>query len=149
VSPILEWCISHVLMRCMVPKLSSVFWTAWEWRSLHFIWCLSYESFIHDFGSVTLLFFDTPISGVWSENSGVMLPKSWTEDTQGRHQLTCDGRYSYMGLGHILPNRVLTCHLSSLTSRIGFRSIEYDRESLPLEPSHLLTMIEIMCMYIT
>jgi hypothetical protein len=37
-----------------------------------------------------------------------------------------------MGLGHILPNRVLTCHLSSLTSYIGFHSIEYGRVSLRL-----------------
>jgi hypothetical protein len=54
-----------------------------------------------------------------------------------------------VGLGHILPNRVLTCHLSSLTSCIGLHSIEYDRVSLRLEPSHLLTMIGIMCVYIT
>jgi hypothetical protein len=30
-----------------------------------------------------------------------------------------------VGLGHILPNRVLTSHLSSLTSCIDFRSIEH------------------------
>jgi hypothetical protein len=36
-----------------------------------------------------------------------MLPKSRTEDTQDRHQIKCDGRYSYVGLGHILPNRVV------------------------------------------
>jgi hypothetical protein len=68
-----------------------------------------------------------------------------------------------MGLGHILPNRVLTCHLSSLTSYIGFHSIEYDivssieygrvssieydKVSLQLEPFHLLTMIGVMCLY--
>jgi hypothetical protein len=38
-------------------------------------------SFIHGFGSVTLLFSVTPILGVWLKNSRVMLPKSWTEDT--------------------------------------------------------------------
>jgi hypothetical protein len=52
-------------------------------------------SFIHDFGSVTLLFYETPISGMWSENSGVMLPKSRTEANQGRHQITHNGCYSY------------------------------------------------------
>jgi hypothetical protein len=51
-------------------------------------------SFVHDFGSVTLLFSDTPISGVWSENNGVMLPKSRMEDIQGRHQITRDNLYS-------------------------------------------------------
>jgi hypothetical protein len=30
-------------------------------------------------------------------------------------QITCDNRYSYVGLEHILHNRVLNCHLSSLT----------------------------------
>jgi hypothetical protein len=44
-------------------------------------------SFIHDFGSVTL-------SGMWSENNRIMLLKLWTEDTQGRHQITHDGCYS-------------------------------------------------------
>jgi hypothetical protein len=38
-------------------------------------------SFIHGFGSVAPLFSNSPILGVWSENSGVMLPKSWTKDT--------------------------------------------------------------------
>jgi hypothetical protein len=51
-------------------------------------------SFIHDFSSVTLLFSDTPILSVWSVNSGVMLPKSRMEDTQGRDQITRDDRYS-------------------------------------------------------
>jgi hypothetical protein len=51
-------------------------------------------SFIRDFGSVTLLFFGTPISCLWSKNSGVMLPKSWTKNTQDRQQITHDGRYS-------------------------------------------------------
>jgi hypothetical protein len=51
-------------------------------------------SFAHDFGSITQLFSDTPISGVWLKNSGVMLPKSWMEDTKGRHQITRDSRYS-------------------------------------------------------
>jgi hypothetical protein len=52
-------------------------------------------------------------------------------------------------LGHILPNRVLTCHLSSLTSCIDFRSIEYGRVSLQLEPFYLLSMIGVMCVYLT
>jgi hypothetical protein len=51
-------------------------------------------SFIRDFSSVTLLFSDTPISGVWSENNRVMLLKSRMKDTQGRHQITRDDRYS-------------------------------------------------------
>jgi hypothetical protein len=51
-------------------------------------------SFVHNFGSVTLLFSDTLISCVWSKNSGVMLLKLWTEDIQGRHQITRDDRYS-------------------------------------------------------
>jgi hypothetical protein len=38
-------------------------------------------SFIRDFDSVTPLFSVTPILGVWSENIGVMLSKSQTEDT--------------------------------------------------------------------
>jgi hypothetical protein len=65
-----------------------------------------------------------------------MLPKSRTEDTQGSQQITCDIRYSLF-LGGFR------------TSCIGFRSIEYERVSLWLEPSHLLTMIGIMCVYIT
>jgi hypothetical protein len=32
--------------------------------------------FIFDFSYVILLFSSTPTSGVWSENSGLMLPKS-------------------------------------------------------------------------
>jgi hypothetical protein len=102
-------------------------------------------SFIHDFGSVTLLFFDTPISGVWSENNGVMLPKSWMKDTQVRHQITRDSHYSYVGLRHILHNRVLTFHLSFMTSCIVFHSIEYGRVSLRLQPSQLLANIAISC----
>jgi hypothetical protein len=38
-------------------------------------------SFIHGFGSVTPLFYITLILGVWSEKSGVILSKSWTEET--------------------------------------------------------------------
>jgi hypothetical protein len=34
---------------------------------------------------------------------------------------------TYVGLGHILSNRVLTCHLSSLTLYIDFYSIENGR----------------------
>jgi hypothetical protein len=37
---------------------------------------------------------DTLISGVWSENSGIMLLKSRMKDTQDRHQMTRDDRYS-------------------------------------------------------
>jgi hypothetical protein len=33
-------------------------------------------TFIRGFDGITMLFFDTPVSGVCSENSGVMLPKS-------------------------------------------------------------------------
>jgi hypothetical protein len=92
---------------------------------------------IRDFGSVILLFSDTLISGVWLKNSEITLPKWWMEDTQGRHQITCDNR----------ANRVLICHLSSLMSCIGFHSIEYGRVSLRLQPSHLLAIIGIMFMY--
>jgi hypothetical protein len=49
------------------------------------------------------------------------------EDTQGRHQITHVSCYSYVGLGNILPNTVLTSHLFSLTSWIGFHTIEYGR----------------------
>jgi hypothetical protein len=35
-----------------------------------------------------------------------MLPKSRIEDTQDRQQITRNSRYSWVGLGHILPNRV-------------------------------------------
>jgi hypothetical protein len=63
-----SWIVQHILdnlrMTTIVYFLMSVF-----------------VSFIHDFGSITLLFSNTLISGVWSENSGVMLPKLWTEDT--------------------------------------------------------------------
>jgi hypothetical protein len=38
-------------------------------------------SFVCGFDSATPLFSVTSILGVWSENSGVMLPKSQTEDT--------------------------------------------------------------------
>jgi hypothetical protein len=81
-------------VRCVIPELSSTFWTAWEWRSLCIIWCLPRLSSIHDFGSVILLFSDTLISGMWSKNIGVMLLKSWTKDTRGRHQITRDDRYN-------------------------------------------------------
>jgi hypothetical protein len=49
-----------------------------------------------------------------------------------------------MDLGLILPNMVLTCHLSSLISCIGFRSIEYERVSLWLEHFYLLAMTGIL-----
>jgi hypothetical protein len=51
-------------------------------------------SFVHDFGSVTLLFSDTSILGVWLENSGVMLLKSRIEDAHARNQITYDSCYS-------------------------------------------------------
>ena len=44
--------------------------------------CLVYVS-ARDFDSITQLFSDTPGSGVCSENSGVMLPKSRVERTWG------------------------------------------------------------------
>jgi hypothetical protein len=52
------------------------------------------------------------------------------EDTRDKHQITRDGRYSYVGLGHILPNRILTCHLSSLMSCIYFYCIENGRQPM-------------------
>jgi hypothetical protein len=75
-----------------------------------------------------------------------MLSKSQTEDAQDGHQITRDGHYSYVGLGHIIPNRVLTCRLSSLTSCIGSCSIKYGR--IWLQSSHLLAMIGIVFLYI-
>jgi hypothetical protein len=33
-------------------------------------------TFVRGFDGITLLFSDTPVSGVCSENNGVMLPKS-------------------------------------------------------------------------
>jgi hypothetical protein len=59
-----------------------------------------------------------------------MVLKSRTEDTRGRHHTTRDGRYSLVGLGHILPNSVLTCHLYSLTLCMDFCSIENDRRPM-------------------
>jgi hypothetical protein len=38
-------------------------------------------TFIRGFDGITLLFFDAPVLGVCSENSGVMLPKSQTKRT--------------------------------------------------------------------
>jgi hypothetical protein len=46
-----------------------------------FSYCSSCVSFVRGFSSVTPLFSGTPIFGVWLMNSGIMLPKSWTEDT--------------------------------------------------------------------
>jgi hypothetical protein len=54
-----------------------------------------------------------------------------------------------LGLGHILPNRVLICHLSSMMSYIIFHSIEFGRVTLWLETSHLLVMIGVICVYLT
>jgi hypothetical protein len=60
----------------------------------------------------------------------VMLSKSRMEDTQGGHHLTRDDQYSLVGLGHILPNRVLTCQLSSLSLCINFHSIKNGRRQM-------------------
>jgi hypothetical protein len=68
--------------------------------------CLCVSS-ICNFVSVNMLFSDTPISGVWSENNGVMLPKSRLEDTHTRQTPNNMRRSLFLGgLGHILPNRV-------------------------------------------
>jgi hypothetical protein len=56
-----------------------------------------------------------------------MLSNSRTEDTRARNEITHDDRYSYMGLGPILPNKVLTYHLSFLLLCISFHSIENGR----------------------
>jgi hypothetical protein len=120
-------CVGHVANLCRNDASHKNLWDAWfsncptyfrhsenDDRSMLSDICLCVSS-IRYFGSVTLLFSDTLMSDVWSENSRVMLPKSWTDDTQDRHQIIRNGCYSYVGLGHILPNRVLTCLLSSLT----------------------------------
>jgi hypothetical protein len=41
----------------------------------------SHVSFAQDFGSVTLLIFGIPVSGVSSKNNGVMLPRSQMKET--------------------------------------------------------------------
>jgi hypothetical protein len=51
-------------------------------------------SLIHDFGIITMLFSGTLLSGVRSENNGVVLPKSRMKDIGVRNQITCDSRYS-------------------------------------------------------
>jgi hypothetical protein len=66
---------------------------------------LSRVCFFLGFDSVNLLFSDTPVSGVCSENSGVMLPKSRAKCTRC-DQITCNFFHSWVGLGPILPNRV-------------------------------------------
>jgi hypothetical protein len=71
------------------------------------------------------------------------------KDTQGRYQITRDGHYSDVGLGHILPNTVLTFHLSFLMSCNGFHSIEYGKVSLRLQLFYLLAMIGVMRIYVT
>jgi hypothetical protein len=53
-----------------------------------------------------------------------MLPKLRTEDTRVRNYITHDDHYSYVGLGPILSNSILTCHLSSLMLCISFHIIE-------------------------
>jgi hypothetical protein len=54
---------------------------------------LPYVSSVHDFDSITPLFSDhMPYIGV-SENK-VTLTKSRMKDTQSKHQITHDGRYS-------------------------------------------------------
>jgi hypothetical protein len=67
-------------------------------------------TFIRGFDGITLLFSDAPVSGVCSENSGVMLPKSRTKRTRVKDQITRNCRHFWVGLGHILPNRVSHCH---------------------------------------
>jgi hypothetical protein len=69
----------------------------------------------------------TMVLGVWSENNGVMLPKSWTEDTWARNKITCDGRHSWVGLGPIHPNRIYPCSLSFLTLCFRLFSIKNGR----------------------
>jgi hypothetical protein len=58
------------------------------------------------------------------------------EDTRARNQITCDGRYSYVDLEHILPNRVLTyityllcCYasVSTVLKMVHDRLAMYDR----------------------
>jgi hypothetical protein len=67
-------------------------------------------AFIRGFDSITMLFSDAPVSGMCSENSGVMLPKSRMKHTRVKDQITRNYRHSWVGLGHILPNRVSHCH---------------------------------------
>jgi hypothetical protein len=66
--------------------------------------------FICGFNGITLLFSDAPFSGVCSENSGVMLLKSQMKRTRVKDQITHNCHHSWVGLGHILPNRVSHCH---------------------------------------
>jgi hypothetical protein len=54
-------------------------------------------SFIRSFGSVTPLFSVTPILGVWSENNGVMRPKSQMEDTWELVYLDNTWRSQFLG----------------------------------------------------
>jgi hypothetical protein len=65
---------------------------------------------VHGFDSITLLFSDAPVSGVCSKNSGVMLPKSRMKCTRVKDQITHNCHHSWVGLEHILPNRVSHCH---------------------------------------
>jgi hypothetical protein len=67
-------------------------------------------TFIHDFYGITLLFSDAPVLGMCSQNNGVMLPKSRTKRTRVKDQITCNCHHSWVGLGHILSNRVSHCH---------------------------------------
>jgi hypothetical protein len=67
-------------------------------------------TFIHGFDGIILLFSDAPVLGVCSENNGVMLLKSRMKRTRVKDQITCNCRYSWVGLGHILPNRVSHYH---------------------------------------
>jgi hypothetical protein len=62
-------------------------------------------TFVRDFDIIILLFSGTPLTGVCSENSGVMLPKSRAKCTRC-DQITCNFFHSWVGLGPILPNRV-------------------------------------------
>jgi hypothetical protein len=67
-------------------------------------------TFVRSFNDITLLFSDAPVSGMCSKNSGVMLLKSRTKRTRVKDQITCNWHHSWVGLGHILSNRVSHCH---------------------------------------
>lgn len=83
-------------------------------------------SSVHDCDNVALLFSNTLVSNVWSENTEVMLLKLWTEGTWARNQITHNTPHSWMGLWPIFPNRVFPCHLSFLIC-ISLFSIKNDR----------------------
>jgi hypothetical protein len=51
-------------------------------------------SFVRDFGSINLLFFNHMPDITVPKNNRVTLSKSCTKDTQDRHQITRNGRHS-------------------------------------------------------